>query len=763
VKDKGGAANPGNSNLPWLILAATFLALFWYILAFGRELPIYDWWMMLPWYSGVEPVTPGWLWEQDQESRLPMPRLAGVGQEARLPIPRLLDMALWRTFGSMRPTLFLSVFLLGAAALILLMAVRKARGRSKPGDAVIPLLLLNLGHYEVVSLSYYMHFALSVFLMSVFLGGVISSRKAGPIMALSAGAAVFLLPLSGPVGEAVAIPLALWVIAYGLFNSTGRPVDGKWGTPVAVAGIAGLTACGAYFIGYRAPVYVPPPPGITAIFRISLQFISMSLGPFGKNEWYIAIPLILFISATSLFALRKDWVSKIPDRWRTAGLAAFFAAMTLMIISIGWGRAGWAEDAGFRHRYTTIGAPILLAAYLALESGASAALRTLARTVLIAVAVSAYFLSIPAGLDFGRMRQAMFDSVRSDIVSGLTSREMATKWWPSFYYGEPGAYSGLELMRKSGIGPYQGLPAAGLNRINEHRGTGTTALAFSSSGILAAGREDGGLVLFGTDGRPGPPALLHTGEISSLVFGPGGKSLVSGSWDGCVRTWSVSGRRLMPESLRERSERMRTALSPDGKMLALGRDDGLVRLLDSASGKENSRLAGHDGEIRAMAYSPNGKLLATTGWDRSIRIWDTGTGRNTATLRGHADVVCAVLFTPDGKTLATASFDGTMRLWDPYGREQSRIYAGKWGKPCSAAFSPDGTILAVGDPDGTVTIWDRRQWKVLAAFRAHETAINCLSFSNNGKLLASGPRRGPVRIWRVGAILRESARKAGGN
>ena len=72
----------------------------------------------------------------------------------------------------------------------------------------------------------------------------------------------------------------------------------------------------------------------------------------------------------------------------------------------------------------------------------------------------------------------------------------------------------------------------------------------------------------------------HTKYVSSVSFGPDGKLLASGSWDGTVRLWEIS------------------------------------------TGKELVVLNEHDGPVYAVTISPDGKTLASGGKDGIIRIWE---------------------------------------------------------------------------------------------------------------------------------------------
>ncbi|HEX6861619.1 MAG TPA: hypothetical protein VF414_02330, partial [Thermoanaerobaculia bacterium] len=46
---------------------------------YSVDIPFLDDWEMIPVLTGVEPVTPGWLWSQHNEHRIVIPRLIYLG------------------------------------------------------------------------------------------------------------------------------------------------------------------------------------------------------------------------------------------------------------------------------------------------------------------------------------------------------------------------------------------------------------------------------------------------------------------------------------------------------------------------------------------------------------------------------------------------------------------------------------------------------------------------------------------------------------
>ena len=63
----------------------------------------------------------------------------------------------------------------------------------------------------------------------------------------------------------------------------------------------------------------------------------------------------------------------------------------------------------------------------------------------------------------------------------------------------------------------------------------------SHDGRRLAVSSDWEILLFDLDRWPSPPATLgrHQGTVSALAFAADARTLLSGSWDGTVRTWDL--------------------------------------------------------------------------------------------------------------------------------------------------------------------------------------------------------------------------------
>src|SRR5207245_2662533 len=157
--------------------------------------------------------------------------------------------------------------------------------------------------------------------------------------------------------------------------------------------------------------------------------------------------------------------------------------------------------------------------------------------------------------------------------------------------------------------------------------------------------------------------------VRSLVFLPGGKRLVSGSFDQTVRFWDVSTGKEVEQLPRFEKEVLRIACSPDGKLLAVVVHGDTIRLWDLERRKE---VRSFNGDY--PVFSPDGRKIACADGKR-VQLRETATGKLLHSFMGHTDDIWALAFSPDGKSLASGQLgqDATVRLWEiSSGKELSR-------------------------------------------------------------------------------------------
>jgi WD40 repeat protein len=140
--------------------------------------------------------------------------------------------------------------------------------------------------------------------------------------------------------------------------------------------------------------------------------------------------------------------------------------------------------------------------------------------------------------------------------------------------------------------------------------------------------------------RAVPSSRAQVRSSSSVVFSSDGKRLAWTGGDYSVTIWEVSALARPSASQSDTAAEPITCyghnglvtslvFSPEGRRLVSADEDGVVKLWDTKTGQEALTLRGHAGvlggpagAVRTVAFSPDARLLAAAGDDGTITIWD---------------------------------------------------------------------------------------------------------------------------------------------
>jgi WD40 repeat protein/serine/threonine protein kinase len=137
----------------------------------------------------------------------------------------------------------------------------------------------------------------------------------------------------------------------------------------------------------------------------------------------------------------------------------------------------------------------------------------------------------------------------------------------------------------------------------------------------------------------------------AVAFSPNGERIVSGDEQG-IKIWdAATGEEL--KSLSNVKEVSSVLFTPDGKrVVSAGYGGHMIRVWDAKTGEEMMMLHGHKNNVQSLAISPDGTRIVS-GSFTVAKVWDAATGAELMTL--SAEGAYAVAFSPDGKTVAGAS------------------------------------------------------------------------------------------------------------
>ncbi len=332
-----------------------------------------------------------------------------------------------------------------------------------------------------------------------------------------------------------------------------------------------------------------------------------------------------------------------------------------------------------------------------------------------------------------------------------------------------------------------GKPSATLQR---HGSASVTTVAFSPDGRLLASAGS-----VGTSTSPGRGLFAITlrdvasravvaslegpiHRITSIAFGPDGKSLAAASQDGAINLWQV------PTPADQAVAR--DPFESSARMPQIGRD--AARVADDLAFP--MRPGGSAGPVRPTPDSPGADPFARASaeplhpvsprrtpapmppppdarrdpFEPIPRQENTGglaVGRRAlpdgARPEGEAEgsAVLALATSPDGKTFVTGSEDGVVRILDVVSRKVIRELKGHSAPVRSVAYAPDGALLASAASDqargraGELILWRVADGRPTLQEDVKVSFPLALAFAPDGKAFAVGGWDGAIRLRRL--------------
>ncbi len=250
----------------------------------------------------------------------------------------------------------------------------------------------------------------------------------------------------------------------------------------------------------------------------------------------------------------------------------------------------------------------------------------------------------------------------------------------------------------------------------------------------------------------------HTEEVLSLGLSRDGRTAVSGSADGTVRAWTLSG----PANARvlggDEGPVAAMALTPDGTIAVSAADpvaggEARIRVWDVASGRSPGALPIGPEVVRALAMGLDGRRVAALTGDRLL-VWDRSEGGKPRVLGPVDPASCALAFALDGRRLLAG-----LALWDAEeGRRLTELPDDRI-PALAASVTPGADAAVTAHADGSVRLWDLGAASILVVLAGHRGAARGVAISSDGRHALSGGDDHALRLWHLesGECLRTLA------
>jgi hypothetical protein len=430
--------------------------------------PLAEDWLMVAPLTGHEPSLARWLWAQNNEHRVPLPKLVYLG---------VLELA----GGDFRAGMVVNALVVAAVAAAMVRTARRLRGgRTSYADAFFPAALLHLGHWENLVWGWQLQFVLSTALVCTLLLVVVRDARLPGARPAAAAVALVLLPLSGANGLIFALAMTPWAVVAGV-RAARPPRDGAAGDPAGPPGssAAGRTLVGAaatsvvlvgvYFIGWYSPPWNPPNPGRRASLETAVKFAAVGFGPVASHWWTLAaVGVAAALLPAAVLVARAAWrawpgarggsASGGPwadERERALGLLCFAGGTAVLTLAMGWGRAAYVPTAGIPDRYALFAAPALCAAYFVWQLYGPPIASRAAQAGLLVVALAVLPGNVREGLSWRDWYVGGAAAVERDVAAGVPRLEIARRHRQFLLHWNEGMLAErIAMLRDAGIGPF---------------------------------------------------------------------------------------------------------------------------------------------------------------------------------------------------------------------------------------------------------------------------------------------------------------------
>lgn len=291
------------------------------------------------------------------------------------------------------------------------------------------------------------------------------------------------------------------------------------------------------------------------------------------------------------------------------------------------------------------------------------------------------------------------------------------------------------------------------------------------SGTMYSGSPDGSIIAWDLTGdrrlaqpfhgtfEQGPfgpePAPDAASDRALAEVSPNGQLIVTTEGDRLLKRWDSNSLRPALVSFTGSGAIRSATFLGDGSRLVVGREDGVVEYdltnPNRAGDPDGLPLpvATGDGTFTSAAVSRDGKTVAA-GTDKGwVVVWDRPSRSRTGALEVGRPVR-AVDFAPDGRTLAVGLDNGKLQVWDAVSGKNLRTLDGDARSVVATRISPDGRVLAAGGLSGRTSLFDLATGRPLGPpLSGPAGSVVSLAFSSNGQMLAIGGSDGEAAIYDV--------------
>jgi hypothetical protein len=413
---------------------------------YGRNIPLAEDWHMVAPLTGNEPNLARWLWTQNNEHRVPLPKI-------------ILLFLLKLTNGDFRVGMVLTILCMGLLSAWLIKVFNTIRGgRTIYSDAFFPVLLLHIGNWENFYWTWQFTFVLATMLTCVLISIVVSYKGLmNTRQAIIAAMCMIFLPLCGANGLLYLLPVFPWLAFEGYLHFHLKETEASKRIGIILLSAAALTVLIVigYFIGYERPQWYRPSPGIFTTLKTSIKFMALAFGPTASASWglwgFLAVLITISTTALLLLSILKFGQAEVR---RAFWLLLFLGGNVIFALAIGYGRATMVPKVGLPIRYVLLAVPTLIICYGSWQLYGSRVTRKIIQWGLFIIMLFLLFHNTRKGFFWRNWYLKGADAVLQGIKKGVPRSELVTRHQKFLLHWDRDVLTnGMQQLKQAGMGP----------------------------------------------------------------------------------------------------------------------------------------------------------------------------------------------------------------------------------------------------------------------------------------------------------------------
>lgn len=243
--------------------------------------------------------------------------------------------------------------------------------------------------------------------------------------------------------------------------------------------------------------------------------------------------------------------------------------------------------------------------------------------------------------------------------------------------------------------------------------------------------------------------VAHSGGVNAVAVSRDGTVIISGSFDQTLVCWDARDGRILRKFEGSLSQILAVSMSTSALVAVSGSEGGSIRLWDISTDKQSGRISDQSGSVWSVAISEDASIVIGAYEDGSIRVYDVSTGHELQRLTPSGHPVWSIALAADGRTLASGTENGSVIVWDIASGKRVHVLQSKGAGILSVAISDDGKIVAAGSQDGSVTVWDAGSSRELLSQQTQSGEVWSVALSSDGRTVAAGSDDKTIRLWSV--------------